>query len=401
MAWKPEGLLVMMACCLVMGQLDIEGHKELLEQQDQDKKDITSEPVKSQKHFQVYDAVTTVVKENITDDDMNNILFVPALTARNEPNVTNEMVSYSTKFSVSLKNNDDEGRIDRNSYHYPSYPVGKAQSPGYIQFPTINENLTPQVFQQPRTYYQPQQFLDPYSQQTPYPSFQYQSRPYQPAQFQSAQYQPDQYQPAQYQPAQYQPDRYQPGQYQPDQYQSYQPPRAEYRQSLPYGELYPSQEHLIAPPTQEYLGTSLSAPHNQEYLTAPLTTSPTKEYLTAPLLYDDSELANSADEVTAKSEQKLGEQAEKRGLGLAFKGGHLGLPPPAGGFGRPLGPIGVYGAGSLLRPGIHHPLPHRVPVPVPVHVPVVRTFHTKHYNNHDHVHKHKNTHSHKGRQNQY
>ena len=366
-AWTVVGLLVVAGWGQAIAQLDIEGHKQLLQQQEErGETDSPSQQVKPLKHFQVYDALDGVVKGNITENEIaDNLLDDSVGKEGKEPNVTNEMVAYSTKFSVSLKSDREEDPIDRNSYQYPTYPADSVQqspgylkaggapgySQGYIQYPPINENLTPpQGLQQHQAYYQPHQYPGAYSQQL-------------------GQYHPGQFQFAQYQPGPYQSSQYQPLQYQPGQYQSVQPPVAEYRQSLPYGELYPTQD-----------------------------------YLAAPLQYDATDPSqDGATQVTAKSEQKLGEQAEKRGLGLGGAGPVVGpvLPPHAGKF---LGPIGGYGGhlgglpGGLIGPGLHQPLPHRVPVPVPVQVPIVRTFLTKHINNHDHLHKHKNTHTHKGRQ---
>ena len=84
--------------------------------------------MRTKKQFAVYDAVA-LVKKNLTGPEMtNNSVADSVLSEGASPNVTKdgeeEMVSYSTKFSVSLKNNKEEERIDRNSYQYPSYSVG-------------------------------------------------------------------------------------------------------------------------------------------------------------------------------------------------------------------------------------------------------------------------------------
>lgn len=394
MAWSVVGMLAAAICCQAMAQLDIIGHKQL-RQIPADTPSGGGGGVKTKKQFAVYDAVA-VVKRNLTGAEITNNSVDSVLSDGASANVTmdgdrdGEMVSYSTKFSVSLKNNKEEERIDRNSYQYPiSYPVGHQQhqqpggvggggigglgggvggylggggspgylNPSYLQYPPLTENLTPQI--------SPHQVRGQLGGQQ-YPGSQ-------PGYYQH--HQPPQY--SQYH--QYSPTYHSPP------YQSYHAPApatgSEYRQSLPYGELYPSQDYLFSPQ------------HSQDYLAA-------------PLQYDDTDITEPPAEITAKSEQKQGKHAEKRGLGLGGLGpigGPLGIPPHAGGY---LGPIGGYGGpigglrpGGLLRPGLHHRIPHHVPVPVPVHVPIVRTFHTKHLNQHDHLHKHKNTHSHKVRQN--
>merc|ERR1711990_827018 len=357
MSWSVLGLLVAAAWCqvLVRAQLDIVGHKQLGQIQDTDTPSAGAVAgVKTKKQFAVYDAVA-VLKKNLTGTEItDNSVSDSVLSDGASPNVTNdgeeeEMVSYSTKFSVSLKNNKEEERIDRNSYQYPSYSVGQLQQPSaggigggylggvagnsggypgigpggsggylgrgpggtggypggvsggyvgggvspgylgssYLQYPPLSENLTPG-----------QQY--PGSQ-----SGYYQSQPAQYPQYQ-------QYQ--QYSPP-----------YQSPHYQSY--PGPEYRQSLPYGELFPSQDYLFSPQSQSQPGSS-------------------QEYLTAPLQFDTRDLTEPSAELSAKSEQKPGEHAEKRGLGLGGLGGigpiggPLGIPPHAGGY---LGPIGGFG----------------------------------------------------------
>ena len=426
MLWGLLGLgLVMFRCGLVVSvsQLDIEGHKQLLINKE-------TPNIETKKEFQVFQAVTEPQKSSKQLDEVE-----VSDTHDNETVSENidelvpkdEIISYSTKVSVSMKKDREEEQIDRNSYYVPpssgynqqsylSPSIASPQSvspslssipssaysvsPSLSSIPSSGHSVSPSFTSLPSSGYSVMPSLSslPTSAQSVSPSSYYptlsdnltppilnqfspsQSSPY----YHHPQFQPQlqtqgvQYTPGysygypdlvhQQQPSQYQqqlPEQYlqQPGVPYQTVYQSY--PQREYRTGLPYGELYP------------------------------------KEYLTAPVEYDDLVTAEAPElqqayDGTEKSENtgtdgRGGIVAEKRGLvgGLGGVKPHIGPRLPGlGGYGPHRGLLGH----PLSR---YPPLHHRVPLPVPVHVPVVRTIHTNHLNNHDHVHKHTNSHSHK------
>ena len=445
MARVTVGLGLMALCSQAMGQLDIIGHKEMLKKQEQESQKLE---VKTEKSFQVFEAVKEkdIIRENNSSSSASkspkSLLTVKKINENETSTLADdgEMVSYSTKVSVSMKTDNNGEQIDRTSYyvppggnnfiripqqsHHASYPG--SSSPQHYQYPTINENLTPTTSLQshpennlqsyPPSY--PPSALQGYTSDQTNPYYHHQAYPQtshyplsphvgspgvsgqQPA-VSGVQYGVTGQQPAvpgvqygvtgpsygyssypdyghlPYHHHHHQPPL-QPGvpYHQQQLYQPHQQP-AELRQGLPYGELYP------------------------------------KEYLTAPVDFDDIATPSGDSEqlqvydAVPKSEAKVEEggvvSAEKRGLGLGgigaglkphFKpiGPHLGGIGHPGAFGHPIGHVR-----PLVKPIHHHHIrPHIIPVPrpVPVHVPVVRTFHTNHIQNHDHVHKHKNTHNH-------
>ena len=452
MSWRQIGLGFLLVGCGV-SQLDIQGHKDLLQKQEKPKIE-----VKKEKSFKVYDAVSSnssVSEQNDEKDTKKEVSEVDSKAKVDDKN--DEMISYSTKISVSLKQDDNGELIDRNSYYPPPVVGGNnyqphnvnqlpqhnvhplqqhvqqvqpVQPPAAEYYPPISENLTPpinahnthaQTPSQSQQYYVPgglQYGLGPgygynypeYNQQQPgaYPSqiqdpniytSQLQDPSLYASQIQDPSLYASQIQDPSLYPSQIQDQRLQPGvPYQPSYQNSQYYP--EYRSGLPYGELHPN----------EYLTPN-------EYL-AP------KEYLTPPVVdYDNLDTKEVADQQSSTAKTEDGEPvAEKRGIGIGGIGhplvgapGNPLLGAKLGGLGHPLvgakfgglgpyGRLGAYGGfrppigprpiGGLIRPGLGYPGRH-VPLPVPVHVPLVRTIHTKHFNQHDHVHKHKNTHSHK------
>ena len=406
MAWGALGLgtvaVLWVQCRVATAQLDIAGHQQL---QEAGQLQPTLE-VKKEKSFQVFDAVTERPVGNVTS---STVAQVPVLvevsnlvdneTSGGEASSSRgEMVSYSTKVSVSMKQAPGPGEqlIDRASF----YPPGQLYGPQH-HYPAISEQLTPASLgssvQPQQQQYQPQY---------------HQLQQYTPAQSQQQYYLPPLYQHQQFPGVQYGPGPaygytssypsylnltsypeyaqvqapYLQSQVVPQEYPQYQLhpgyplhqapyhglghgyPGREYRAGLPYGELYP-----------------------QEYLTTPLDPAPSPGHSLQQQGYGTKAKAE------AKIEEEGVDSAEKRGLALGGIGGHIRPPlgPKLHGLG-PVGPLGAVVKPPLLPPKL--PLkPHfrHVPVPVPVHVPLVRTLHTNHLSNHEHVHRHTNTHAHK------
>merc|ERR1719300_1397124 len=280
------------------------------------------------------------------------------------------MISYSTKISVSLKQDDNGELIDRNSY-YPPPAVGgnnyqphnvnqlpqhnvhplqqhvqqvqPVQPPAAEYYPPISENLTPpitahnthaQTPSQSQQYYVPgglQYGLGPgYGYN--YPEYNQQQPGAYPSQIQDPNIYASQIQDPSLYPSQNQDQRLQPGvPYQPSYQNSQYYP--EYRSGLPYGELHPN----------EYLTPN-------EYL-AP------KEYLTPPVVdYDNLDTKEVADQQSSTAKTEDGEPvAEKRGIGIGGIGHPLvGAPgnPLLGAKLGGLGPYGRLGAYGGFRPPI-------------------------------------------------
>ena len=105
-------------CGGAVGQLDIAGHKELLKKQE-----IPKLEVKTEKSFQVFEAVNDEHrKSNSSSHASTNgkALVTVNKTPDNETSSLNdEMVSYSTKVSVSMKTDNHGQQIDRTSYFVP------------------------------------------------------------------------------------------------------------------------------------------------------------------------------------------------------------------------------------------------------------------------------------------
>ena len=122
------GLVLVLLRAFVLGQLDIEGHKQILKQE-KPKLD-----VKKEKSFQVFEAVA--------GNNTSNFIPIHADIEDDEDegrNVT-EMVSYSTKVSVSMKQESDgKDLIDRQSDIPVTGGLIPASIPsGHIRFENVS-----------------------------------------------------------------------------------------------------------------------------------------------------------------------------------------------------------------------------------------------------------------------
>merc|ERR1712064_146316 len=158
MSWRQIGLGLILFGCGVC-QLDIQGHKDLLQKQEKPKIE-----VKKEKRFKVYDAVSSNSSVSEKEDDKDTKKKDSDVAKEADVNNKNdEMISYSTKISVSLKQDDNGELIDRNSY-YPPPVVGGNNYQQHNPLPQHNVHPIQQHVQQVQPVQPPADYYPPISE---------------------------------------------------------------------------------------------------------------------------------------------------------------------------------------------------------------------------------------------
>merc|ERR1719419_676166 len=365
--------------CGVMAQLDIEGHKQLLQKQNTTLSKPTS--VKPLEKFEVFSVLGDApsIKENKNVDSEKQKKSSNVIKSKEKPQERNYVLNtakdaddqtnimYSTKYSISLKKSDEQ--IDRNgqvAQYHPSLSQHGSQTQAgtnVLQYQPLQENLTPMIPYSP-SYYQSNHQVPLYTNMQPLPANPSLTYPAYQNSIQDHQLQGSVHIPFHQNIPQPYPTSY----YAPQEYRTEQ---------MPFGQLYPQNEYLTPVEYDEDINNN---DISQQYR-GPAYENTKKS--------EDSEIV---DEDSAENRGLSGVAGHLGGLGHK---GHGGLIAPGHlPYGGPLQhgvPLGYRGHLSPYGIGGHighryHAIGHKI---------IPHGHHHKHANQHTHKHNHIDEHDHK------